>query len=94
MVPRGQYQWRVLPFGINNAPSEFQKRMEDIFREYNWALVYIDDILICSHSLQEHLKHLQKFYELVYKHGLVLSESKMEIGKTEIEFLGFKIQKG
>ena len=47
-----------------------------------------------SHSLQEHLKHLQKFYELVYKHGLVLSEPKMEIGKTEIEFLGFKIQKG
>ena len=68
--------------------------MEDIFRDYNWALVYIDDILICSHSLQEHLKHLEKFYELVYKHGLVLSESKMEVGKTEIEFLGFKIQKG
>ena len=32
-VPHGQYQWKVLPFGINNAPSEFQKRMEDIFRE-------------------------------------------------------------
>ena len=94
VVPRGQYQWRVLLFGINNAPSEFQKRMEDIFREYNWALVYIDDILICSHSLQEHLKHLQKFYELVYKHGLVLSEPKMEIGKTKIEFLGFVIKSG
>ena len=94
LVPRGQYQWRVLPFGINNAPSEFQKRMEDIFREYNWAFVYIDDILICSHSLQEHLKHLQKFYEFVYKHGLVLSEPKMEIDKTEIEFLGFNIKKG
>ena len=51
LVPRGQYQWKVLPFGINNAPSEFQKCMEDIFREYSWALVYIDDILICSHSL-------------------------------------------
>ena len=33
VVPHGQYQWKVLPFGINNAPSEFQKRMEDIFRE-------------------------------------------------------------
>ena len=68
--------------------------MEDIFREYNWALVYIDDILICSHSLQEHLKHLQKFYELVYKHELVLSEPKMEMGKTKIEFLGFVIKSG
>ena len=34
------------------------------------------------------------FYELVFKHGLVLSQSKMEIGKTEMEFLGFKIQRG
>ena len=94
VVPHGQYQWKVLLFEINNAPSEFQKRMEDIFREKQWALVFIDDILICSKNLQEHLKHLQIFYELVFKHGLVLSESKMEIGKTEMEFLSFKIQKG
>ena len=68
--------------------------MEDILRDKLWALVFIDDVLICSKNLQEYLKHLQQFYELVYKHGLVLSESKMEIGKTEMEFLGFKIQKG
>ena len=68
--------------------------MEDIFREKKWALVYIDDILICSKNLQEHLKHLQEFYSLVFKHGLVLSKSKMEIGKKDIEFLGYKISKG
>ena len=61
VVPCGQYQWRVLPFGINNAPSEFQKRMEDIFRNFNSALDYIDDVLICSKSLQEHQRHLQQF---------------------------------
>jgi len=54
VVPHGQYQWKVLPFGINNAPSEFQKRMEDIFHDFSWALVFIDDILICSKTLQEH----------------------------------------
>ena len=37
---------------------------------------------------------MQLFYDPVYKHGLVLSQSKMEIGKTEIDFLGFSIQKG
>ena len=51
VVPHGLYPWKVLPFGINNAPSEFQKRMEDIFRDYPWILVFIDDILICSHIL-------------------------------------------
>lgn len=58
VMPHGQYQWKVLPFGINNAPFEFRKRMEDIFREKGWALVYINDILICSKNLQEHLNHL------------------------------------
>ena len=67
--------------------------MEDIFKEKKWTLVYIDDILICSRNLQEHLKHLQEFYSLVFKHGLVLSRSKMEIGKKDIEFLGYKISK-
>lgn len=51
IVPYGQYQWKVLPFGINNAPSKFQKRMEDIFCRHKWALVYIDCILICSKNL-------------------------------------------
>ena len=82
MVPHGQYQWKVLSFRINNAPSKFQKCMEDIFREKQWALVFIDEILVCSKNLQEHLKHLQMFYDLVFKHGLVLSENKMEIGKN------------
>ena len=68
--------------------------MEDIFKEKQWALVFIDDILVCSKNLQEHLKHLHMFYELVFKHGLVLLENKMEIGKTEMEFIGFKIQRG
>ena len=61
VVPHGQYQWKVFPFGINNAPSEFQKRMEDIFRDKQWALVFIDDVLICSKNLQDHLKHLYLF---------------------------------
>ena len=51
VVPHGQYQWKFLPFGINNAPSEFQKRMEDIFRDKKWALVSMEDILVCSKNL-------------------------------------------
>ena len=68
--------------------------MEDIFREKQWALVFIDDILIYSKNMQEHPKHLQMFYDLVFKHGLALSQNKMEIGKNEMEFLGFNIQRG
>ena len=51
VVPHGQYQWKVLLFEINNAASEFQKRLEDIFRDKKWVLVFIDDILVCSKNL-------------------------------------------
>ena len=44
--------------------------------------------MVCSKNLQEHLKHLQEFYYLVFNHELVLSKRKMEIGKTNIEFFG------
>nr|KYP44632.1 polyprotein [Cajanus cajan] len=51
-VPFGQYEWNVMPFGLKNAPSEFQKIMNDIFNPYtNFAIVYIDDVLIFSQLL-------------------------------------------
>jgi hypothetical protein len=46
VVPHGQYQWQVMPFGLKNAPSEFQKRMEDIFKDLDFVIVYIDDLLV------------------------------------------------
>ena len=80
-LPHGKYQWKVLPFGINNEPSEFQNKMEDIFREKKWALVYIDDILIHSKNLQEHLKHLQEFYSLVLNMGWFCQNTKWKLEK-------------
>ena len=47
-VPRGFYQFRVLPFGLTNAVSAFQRFMTSIFRELDFVNVYVDDILIAS----------------------------------------------
>jgi hypothetical protein len=55
-----------MPRGISEKNGIF-------VQEYSWLIIYIDDILVCSKNLQEHLKHLQKFYEVVFQHGLVLS---------------------
>jgi hypothetical protein len=96
VVPQGKYQWTVMPFSLTNAPSEFQKRMEDIFKPLNFVLVYIDDLLIFSRDVNEHKKHLDEFHSFVFKHGLVLSKSpeKFVICKTNIEYLGLYISKG
>ena len=77
VVPHGQYQWRVMPFGLKNAPSEFQKRMDDIFKQLPFVIVYIDDLLVCSLDVRSHHAHLKIVFDLLFKHGLVLSKSKL-----------------
>lgn len=83
-----------MQIGLTNVPSKLQKRMDDIFGDLTFAIVYIDSNLICSKDLKEHAKHLGEFYQRIYKHGLVLSTTNMEIGDTKIEFLGLVLSKG
>ena len=93
MVPHRQDKWPVLPFGLRNAPSEFQK-MEDVFSPLDFVIAYIVDILVCSYDTNQHKKHLEEFFSIVFRHILALSKKKMEIGKTKIEFLGIFIYEG
>ena len=56
----GHYEWLVMPFGLKNAPAEFQKMMDNIFgKYYKFVAVYIDDILIFSKNKKEHIYLLQ-----------------------------------
>ena len=58
----GHYEWNVIPFGLKNAPSEFQNIMNYIFNSFShFTIVYIDDALIYSSSINEHWKHLYSF---------------------------------
>ena len=69
--------------------------MDSIFKPYNeWLLAYIDDLVVFSKILQDHLKHLRIFMKLVQKNGLVLSKKKMELCRTKIKFLGHSIENG
>jgi len=94
-VPAGHYEWNVMPFGLKHAPSKFQRVMDESLKPYfDWLIVYIDDILIFSSSVEQHFKHLHKFLHACQQAGLVLSKKKMDLFQTEIKFLGHNISKG
>ncbi|XP_008233166.1 PREDICTED: uncharacterized protein LOC103332224 [Prunus mume] len=92
VTPFGHYEWNVMPFGLKNAPSEFQNIMNKIFNPYShFSIVYIDDVLIFSESVKQHWKHLHKFLQIVKQNGLVVSAKKIKLFQTNIRFLGFNI---
>ena len=69
--------------------------MNDVFNPYtNFSLVYIDDILIFSNSIEHHFKHLKNFQKIVRENGLVLSAPKIKLFQTRTRFLGFEIYQG
>ena len=81
-----------MPFGLKNAPSEFQNIMNDIFNDYiRSSIIYIDDVFIFSNSIDEHFQHLRFFQKIIKENGLVISASKMKLFQTQIRFLGFEI---
>ncbi|KAK4395826.1 putative enzymatic polyprotein [Sesamum angolense] len=91
-TPQGQYIWNILPMGLANATQIFQRKMDNLFKDYfEFMFVYIDDILIASKNMKKHVKHLEIFSDACYKEGLVLSEKKATIAVNKIEFLGILI---
>ncbi|KAJ9524855.1 hypothetical protein QJQ45_003021 [Haematococcus lacustris] len=79
-TPDGHYQFKVLSFGLCNAPATFQRVMNDAFAPVlnQCALVYLDDILVMSKSVDEHLKHLRKVFDLLRLNKLFAKQFKCE----------------
>jgi hypothetical protein len=92
-TPYGHYDWLVMSFGIKNAPSIFQRKMDTIFNNYyDFTCVYIDDILVFSKNHQEHRKHLSILFKIFIEEGLIISKKKMKLEQTKIDFLGLEIE--
>ena len=89
----GSFEFLVLPFGLTNAPSTFMNLMQDVLREYldKFCISFLDDILIYSDTLEEHIKHVNLVLSKLRQHKLQAKLSKCEFVRTSIEFLGYVI---
>lgn len=95
LIPNYHFQWTVMPFGLKNAPSHFQKAIVTIFQPLlNNALIYIDDILLFSPDQQTHLALLNQFKDILHQYDIMLSKKNMLIAVTEVDFIGMHIRNG
>ncbi|GBG61026.1 hypothetical protein CBR_g18621 [Chara braunii] len=86
----GHYEFTVMPFRLTNAPATFQRAMNDILRDIleQYVLVYLDDILIYSRTLEQHLKHLHDVLDRLRRHGFYAKLSKCRFAQHKMNFLG------
>lgn len=87
----GLFEFLYMGFGLRNAAQSFQRFMDEILRDLDFAFPYIDDVLIASRSHEEHEIHLRQVLERLRDHGAVLNTCKSVFGVSEIEFLGYLI---
>ena len=92
----GSFEWRVMPFGLSNAPSVFQRFVNDIFADMLdvSVVVYLDDILVYSDNPEDHQKHVKEVLRRLHANNLYCKASKCEFNKDTVEYLGFILSKG
>lgn len=89
----GHFEFLVLPFGLTNAPASFMSLMNNVLKEYldKFVLVYLDDILIYSKNMDEHIRHIRLIFDQLRSHKLYGKLSKCEFLRSRVEYLGHMV---
>lgn len=92
-TPFGLFEFPYMVFGLRNAAQSFQRFMDQVLRGLDFAFTYIDDILIASSSLSDHLHHLDTVLDRLNRHGLTLHPDKCVFAQPTLEFLGYHVSR-
>ena len=91
----GSFEFKVMPFGLSNAPSVFQRIMCNLLSEYlyKFVVIYLDDICVYSRNADEHLDHVSKVIQRLSDAKFVLRPDKCKFGRASLRYLGLVIDK-
>ncbi|GFT05455.1 retrovirus-related Pol polyprotein from transposon 297 [Trichonephila clavipes] len=91
----GHYQWKVLPFGMKNVGSTFQKSMDQVLSpHHNYCRSYIDEVAGFSETWSNHMQHLESVFKTLRAVGLTVNLEKCDFGKSQVKFLGHLVGSG
>ena len=86
--PFGKYEYIKVPFILAQAPAYFQELITTILKHFDFAIAYLDDIIIFSKTAKEHLLHIKKVFEKLRSAKLLMKFSKCHFFSKEVQYLG------
>ena len=92
--PDGLWEWLVVPQGISTAPAWFMRMISDTLAQHtkdDYCIVFMDDIEIYSDTEEQHKQHVRLVMDTLRKNNFKLKDRKCTFGRTETEFVGFRI---
>ena len=90
---QGHYEWLVMPMGLMNASSTFQRTIQQILGDllYNGAINYLDDIIVYSKTQEEHFELLNSIMDKLVRNNIKLKRKKCEFMRSEVTYLGYTV---
>ena len=90
-TPFGLFEFTRMPFGLRNAAQMFQRFTDQVLRGLDFCYMYVDDVLIASHTPEEHKEHLRTVLQRFNQYGILINPTKCVFGVKELHFLGHHV---
>ena len=94
VTPSGLYQYKVMPFGMKNAPATFQRMVNKLVRDIDGCEGYIDDVVIFSDNWSDHIRQIKRFFQIMREAKLTINLMKSDFGKATVKYLGHIVGQG
>lgn len=95
-TPLGHFEYLVMPFGLTKAPAVFQALVNDVLRDFlnQFVFVYLDDILIFSKTMSDHISHVHQVLQRLLENRLYVKAEKCDFHVSSVSFLGYILESG